>query len=190
MNPLELPLFIPAVVAVTALALAGAGPLAHATGAGGVRCALVLIAFGVVAAATLTPQAPAFEGVHGSGTCDVTRLRPADLDAYLEGGEALGNVLLFLPLGIALGLLPPSRTWTWLVALAIALPFVVEGLQMALPALDRACQAADVVDNLLGLGIGLALGAPAEWGVRRGRQRSHPCPEEVDEPAREPRAPS
>jgi hypothetical protein len=186
MNPLDLPWFVPVVLVVTAGAIAGAHRFAGPTGAARARFVLVIVAIGVVAAATLTPQASAFRGELGSGTCDLTRLRPAGLDAYLRLGETLGNVLLFLPLGVVLALLPPSRTRTWLLGLAVSLPFLIEGLQLALPALDRACQGADVVDNLLGLGLGLALGALAGWVVRRMHPTGHRGPAGSDDPGREP----
>jgi hypothetical protein len=189
MNPFELPLFVPALLVAIACAVAGADRVARATGASRLVGMLVIIAFGVVVAATLTPQASAFQGGVGSGTCDMTRLQPADLPEYLRVGETLGNVLLFVPLGFMLALLPPSRVRTGLLALAIVLPFVVEGLQLSLPAVDRACQGADLVDNLLGLGIGLALGALAGWVIRRTRRPGHPDPDGADAPASQPPAP-
>jgi hypothetical protein len=190
MNPLDLPLFLPVVLVVATAAVAGAVLFARATGAAKPLGVFVIIAIGVVVAATLTPQAAAFEGVRGSGSCDMSRLGPADLGGYLEAGETLGNVLLFLPLGIGLGLLPTSRTRAALLALALSLPFVVEGVQMVLPALDRACQGADIVDNLLGLGIGLAVGASTAWVMGRVRLRADGPPERSDGPAGERRAPS
>lgn len=190
MNPLDLPLFLPVVVVVAAGAAVGGVLFARATGVPKALEVFVVIALGVVVAATLTPQAPAFDGVRSSGTCDMTRLGPADLRAYLRAGEAIGNVLLFIPLGIVLGLLPPSRTRTRLLALATSLPFFVEGVQMALPALDRACQGADIVDNLIGLAAGLAVGASTAWAIRRARRRGHRGAHGMDGPATEPRMPS
>jgi hypothetical protein len=190
MNPFELPLFVPVVLVFVAGAVAGAERFARATGAARGLGVLVIVAIGVVVAATLTPSANAFRGALGSGTCDLTRLRPADLADYLRPGETLGNVLLFVPLGLVLALLPHSRTRTGLLALAVALPFVVEAVQLSVPGLDRTCQGEDVVDNLLGLGVGLALGALAGWVARGGRQPGRPDARDVDEPASEPPAPS
>ena len=53
----------------------------------------------------------------------------------------------------------------------LALPLAIEAIQSLLPMLGRGCQSRDVVDNLLGLGIGLALGVLLSV-VRAGRTRS------------------
>jgi hypothetical protein len=52
-----------------------------------------------------------------------------------------------------------------------ALPLAIEAIQSLLPMLGGGCQSRDVVDNLLGLGIGLALGVLLSV-VRAGRTRS------------------
>lgn len=67
------------------------------------------------------------------------------------------NVVMFVPLGIAVAWLPPSSRRRVL-ALAIALPWVVEGIQLVVPALGRTCQSVDITTNLLGLAIGLVGG--------------------------------
>lgn len=46
-----------------------------------------------------------------------------------------------------------------MLAAAVALPFVIEATQLLVPSLGRACESADVVDNLTGLVLGLAAGA-------------------------------
>jgi hypothetical protein len=46
---------------------------------------------------------------------------------------------------------------------AVALPFAIEATQLVVTSLDRACQSADVSDNL----TGLALGVVAGWFVWR-----------------------
>jgi len=68
-----------------------------------------------------------------------------------------------VPLGVVIGLLPCSRRKAALLVAAVALPFVVEGLQLVVTALDRACESADVADNLTGLVLGVALGSLAGW---------------------------
>ena len=151
------------VLAVTIVAVFGAGAIGPMVRAGRFTGAVLILAGGVVLAATLTPQAGAFHGEVGTGTCDLARFRLADPDVNLQLGEALGNILLFVPLGVALALLPSSSVRGWLLAAAIALPIVIEGVQMLAPVLDRACQAADVADNLIGLAIGLLIG----WVARR-----------------------
>ena len=62
----------------------------------------------------------------------------------------------------------PRTGRSLLVALAAtSLTLVVETLQLLLPVLGRGCETADIVDNLLGLVIGLALGLMLRPLVRR-----------------------
>ena len=49
---------------------------------------------------------------------------------------------------------------------AALLPFAIEGLQALLPAFARSCQAWDIVENLLGLAIGLVIGSLVAGVVR------------------------
>ena len=78
-------------------------------------------------------------------------------------------MLLLVPLGLTIGLLPASRRKSVILVLALALPFIVEGTQLVAVPVDRACQAGDVFDNLLGLVLGLATGMSAGWLMgRRG----------------------
>jgi len=113
-------------------------------------------------AATLTPRWQALEfGALGSSSCDLSRVGPAPPDELVRPTEANGNILMFIPLGVAIGLVPRSRRKAAIVAIAIGLPFAIETTQLLLPALDRACESADVVDNLTGLAIGLAGGLVA-----------------------------
>jgi glycopeptide antibiotics resistance protein len=58
---------------------------------------------------------------------------------------------------------PRSRRKAVVLIAAIALPFAIEITQMLLPILDRACESADVVDNLTGLVLGLGGGVAAGW---------------------------
>jgi len=66
---------------------------------------------------------------------------------------------MFMPFGLAIGLLARSRPKALLVIVAIALPFVIETTQLLVPALERGCQSADVIDNLTGLALGLLIGS-------------------------------
>ena len=80
---------------------------------------------------------------------------PAELLAVTD---TMRNVLLFMPLGLTLALLSRTRLRTMLIALAYALPFIIEATQLLLSPLGRGCQSADVIDNALGLSVGLAIG--------------------------------
>jgi glycopeptide antibiotics resistance protein len=74
------------------------------------------------------------------------------------------NVLLFLPFGFCC-LLPRRRSVA--VALfvgAFFFPFAIEGMQYLLPMLGRRCDAADVIDNLIGLFLGGAIGLVVRLG--------------------------
>jgi hypothetical protein len=123
---------------------------------------LLLLALGLIVSATLTPSREALRfGTIGRGTCDLGRIGVAPISDLLEFGDPLFNVLLFIPLGIAIGLLPSSIPKSVLVAGALALPFAIETIQLLATGLDRACQSADVSDNLTGLVIGLAVGIAA-----------------------------
>lgn len=152
----SVPLFLPGVLLSIALALLAAPALARRLGTNRANAALLILGVGVIVSATLTPQDGALSGAVGTGTCDLSRWTPAHLRQYLAGGDIEGNLLLFVPLGVAVGLLPSSSTRWRLLALGVLFPFAVEGIQLALPVLDRACESADVVDNGLGLLLGFA----------------------------------
>jgi VanZ family protein len=119
----------------------------------------LLLSFGVIIAATLTPLRGAFAGDVGSGICDLSRWGPASVEELHADRDAVLNMLIFVPFGMAIGLTPQSRRKASIVALAIALPFAIEAIQLLMPALARGCQSADVADNLVGLVVGVAAGA-------------------------------
>lgn len=120
--------------------------------------ALLLFGFGFVAAATLVPDAAAMTGVSSDGVCDLSRVGFAPIDELLRINFTSLNVLLFVPLGVAVALLPRTQAAAIVTIAAIATPFVVEGIQLVVTVLGRGCQTADVFDNLLGLAIGLVIG--------------------------------
>jgi VanZ family protein len=121
--------------------------------------ALLLFGFGLVVAATLVPDAGGMRGEASDGVCDLSRIGLAPLDELTRVSLTSLNVLLFVPLGLAVGLLPPTRTAAVVTVAAVLLTFVVEGIQLVVAGLGRGCQSADVFDNLLGLAIGMAIGA-------------------------------
>jgi hypothetical protein len=125
------------------------------------RSVAVVLVFGLgfIAAATLTPTLGGLSSLADgppvpAGTCDLSRLRPISPVRLLSVNQASSNVFLFVPLGIAVVLLPRSRRRAMVATGAAALPFVIEATQLLLPALGRECQGSDVVDNLTGLAIG------------------------------------
>ena len=128
---------------------------------------MLLISLGAIVAATLTPGHEAFPPMHAGASCDVSRIGPAQLTDYTALGTTGLNVLLFVPLGILLALLPRSRATAFAVLGAALLPFAIESIQLAATPLGRACQGADVIDNMLGLALGLAAGWTGMWISRR-----------------------
>ncbi len=153
-----LPWLLPGVVVAALLSAVLNRPLAQALGVRRVLASVLLLSFGVILAATLTPLRNAFDGGVGSGTCDLSRIGPASIEELRTYRDVGLNMLLFIPLGLAIGIAPRTRLKATVVAAAIALPFAIELIQLLLPALARGCQSADVVDNLVGLVIGLAAG--------------------------------
>jgi hypothetical protein len=119
----------------------------------------LILGFGLVASATLTPLRGGFESDPSAiGTCDLSRFGIAPLQLLLRISDQSLNVLLFIPLGLAIGLVPGSRRQRVLVAIAFLSPIVIESAQSLLPILGRGCQSGDVFDNLTGLVAGFVIG--------------------------------
>ncbi len=73
------------------------------------------------------------------------------------------NVVLFVPAGMFLVLAAARWSSGWLLASAglfalVAYSLGIEFVQLQLARLDRACDVTDVVDNVLGAGIGFGIG--------------------------------
>jgi hypothetical protein len=120
------------------------------------------VSAGITLAATLTPvHAPLDAGAGGLFACDFARVGLPPLDDLPRINDTSLNVLLFVPHGITLGLLPRSARRVAVILLAVALPFAIEITQAVLVPLNRTCQSADVFDNLTGLAVGLLLGSVA-----------------------------
>ena len=64
-------------------------------------------------------------------------------------------------------MLPRSPYRAPILIAAVILPFAVEAFQLVVTPLGRACQSADVFDNLLGLVVGLGVGSLIGWIGRR-----------------------
>jgi glycopeptide antibiotics resistance protein len=157
-NVLEgLPWAIPGVVLAVVVATLLARPVARRLREPVLTAWALLASLGAILAMTLTPS-PDFLDMQG---CDLT-LTPLSLATLFAVNDRSLNVLLFVPLGLAIGALRPRHRAAWLV-LAIALPPAIEVAQLVLEPLQRTCQATDVLDNWLGLGIGLAAGAVGGW---------------------------
>jgi VanZ like family len=153
-------------------------PVGRALGIAVANAWLLVFSLGIIFSATLTPSLEATSyGALGTGRCDLSRFTPLSLGQLLAFDEYSLNVLLFVPLGIAIGCILRDRYQSTLAVAAVALPFAIEWIQLVVVQLDRACQSGDVVDNLLGLTIGLIAGSlvAGVWRaiarVRSGRRR-------------------
>ena len=156
----QLPWLIPGCLVALVVSTLASGRTAHWLGCSRPLAWLLLMSLGVILAGTLTPLAAgsALERSH-PGSCDLSRVGPPSLLQLQGPGDALGNILMFVPLGFVIAVLPRSRRKAAVLLCAAALPFVIEVTQLLLLPLGRACESADVVDNLTGLVIGLAAGA-------------------------------
>ena len=159
--------FIPGVVISVIVAVVLGGAVARTARVNRAVAMLLIVSLGVILSATLTPSLDALRfGMVGTDTCDLSRIGPASWDELRQFGDPTFNVLLFVPLGLATGFFPLSRRQAVLVLLEAALPVVIELIQLVATGLDRACQSADMADNLTGLVVGLAAGVVAS-GVAR-----------------------
>jgi hypothetical protein len=161
--------FIPGVAISIIVALILSGSVARRLGTRRAVAWLLLASLGAVLSATVTPSREALllHPATGMVGCDLSRVGPARWAEYLTLGTTSLNVVLFVPLGVAIGLLPHSQLKAALVLGAVILPIAIETVQLVVGPLGRACQSADVFDNLLGLVLGLLAGLTAAWIGRR-----------------------
>jgi VanZ family protein len=154
--------FWPGVALTTVIGVAASRRVGMVLGVRRAIACMLILGLGLILSATLTPSREALlYGAMGRGTCDFSRIGPASVQQLVHFGDPALNVLLYIPLGAALGLGRRSRYGVALVLVAVALPFAIEATQLVVTSLDRACQSGDVSDNLTGLAIGFALGAIA-----------------------------
>jgi hypothetical protein len=172
---LAIPWLLPGLVVSLAAAFVLDGPIERYFRTGPVLSWALVVSFGIIVSATLTPSRAAIDwGAAGSRVCDLSRVELAPIREILLFGDTGLNVLLFIPLGATIGLLPPSRHKAALIAAAVALPFAIEAIQALIRSLDRVCQSADVVDNLTGLAIGIAGGLVTRWVGSARRRTTRP----------------
>jgi VanZ like family len=154
----DLPLFWPAALLALVLAAAVAGPVGRRLRTSGWLVFGLLSSFGVILAATMTPSIAAFLHIERPHECILHQFDLPPLSQLLYPNETSLNVAMFVPLGLACGLV---RRWPRVAILSgfgAVLPFGIEITQYLVPGLGRVCSTADVADNLTGLGIGLLVG--------------------------------
>ncbi len=170
--------FVPGLMISVVVGLAASRPVARWLRARPTLVWVLLVSLGTIIAATLSPvREPTGFEVPGAGVgvCDFSRIGPAPLDALRTINEISLNVLLFVPFGVAVGLLPNGPRKALVVLAAFALPFAIEAIQLVATTLHRGCQSGDVADNLTGLVAGLIIGeavrrvAVEEWS-HEGRE--------------------
>lgn len=154
-----LPWVIPSVAIAIGLGIALARPLARHLRSSELLAFGFILSLGLIIGATIPPDNPSTPApLAPFGACDLSRSGLASIRTYLRINEVSLNVLLFVPLGLVVGLLPtPPSRWR-LVVLVLLMPGVIEITQAAVPALLRGCQSGDVIDNILGIVIGMAMG--------------------------------
>ena len=141
----------------------------RASRARGLLSAVLTVWTGMVLLATLAPQRLGAIQIerHGQRVCAVLpHLSPW---GALQDDQRLLNVLLFIPLG-ALVFVFHRRAAARVAVMAAMLPFLIEAVQYSVRSLNRACDGTDVVDNWMGLTIGLAIGlvfAVPLWAARK-----------------------
>jgi hypothetical protein len=157
-----LPWFLPGAAISVAVGIAAGGRVGRALGIRRTVARALIVSLGIILSATLSPLRGAIElGAVGTGSCDLSRVGFAPLRELLAVNDTSLNVLLFVPLGVSIAFIPRPRLKVVVAVAAIALPFAIEAIQLLVPLLDRACESADVVDNLTGLALGLAGGVVA-----------------------------
>jgi len=161
--------FIPGLLLATLFGLVAGPLLGRLLGVGRLHGSATMISLGAILVTTLIPGGdPPLVGSQ-IGTCDLSRFGPGALADLLTINEVSLNVLLFVPLGVTLGLVPRSPRKILAVAAAVVLPFGIETLQLIAPLLGRYCDSLDIVSNLMGLSIGLVIGS-AIWNRRHVRK--------------------
>ena len=127
-----------------------------------VAWALVYLSAAAIAALTLIP-----DGARTVAGCEL-QFSPADL----LGVEPLANLVLFVPLALALTALTERPLPAFLVGLGVSA--AIELVQWAAPAIGRSCTSTDFIANTVGAALGAALAALGLYIARRRAQRTVP----------------
>ncbi|WP_157974042.1 VanZ family protein [Desertihabitans aurantiacus] len=95
---------------------------------------------------------------------------------FFSGGQRMLNTVLFVPAGAFLVLVATRWRAGWLLALLglgvlAAYSVGIEITQLELSRIGRACDVTDIVDNVLGAGLGGVLGALLAVVLRPWRER-------------------
>ena len=146
-----------------------------------VLCGLLLWSIVVIGVLTLIPAngAPGIVSAEGRlTTCSWDIGGPAPDGFWIfPGGQRVLNAVVFVPTGALLVLVAARWKWAWatvplgLAALA-AYSTLIELIQLEAARIDRACDVTDIIDNVIGAGIGALIGVVLLPLVRPWRFRS------------------
>lgn len=162
-----LPWLVPGMAVALVLSIATSGRIARWLRVRRVVAWVLIMSTGLILAATLTPLRPELASDSDwSRSCDFSRIGLPAISQLTRPSDELGNILMFIPLGFAIALAAWSFRKAAVLIGALALPLLIESTQFAVLPLRRACQSADVVDNLTGLLLGLAAGTMVAWLAR------------------------
>ncbi len=103
-----LPWLLPGAAVAFVMSLLASGPVAVWLGVRRSVAWIGLFSLGVIIASTLTPLDPGSVVIRDVRACDNTRTSLAPLAEWFRGGDATLNLLLFVPLGWAIGVVPWS----------------------------------------------------------------------------------
>jgi len=120
--------------------------------------ATLIVAVGLIVAMTLTPVSdPVGSGELARVWLGVPQ-EPILPSTWWPLDDRALNVLLYVPLGLAIAQIGRGRWLARIVVAALLAPLVVESVQRLIPVMHRGPQWIDVADNLIGLAVGLVFG--------------------------------
>lgn len=158
----RLPWVVPGVLITLVLSVACSGVVARWMRLPRALGWLLLFSTGVILSGTLTPLGPDYRaGPDADRSCDFSRIGLAPLAEIAKPTDVLLNILMFIPLGFAISVAPWSFRKAAILLVALALPILIESIQLVVSPIARGCQTADVADNLTGLVIGFLAGVLA-----------------------------
>jgi glycopeptide antibiotics resistance protein len=158
-----IPWFWPVTAATVGVATLFSRQVARSFGSTRLHALVLLVSVGGIVALTLTPA-----GDFGGHACRIPSSWPITLDDFVPPTARGLNVVLFIPLGVALGLMPRSPIKGQAVFFAVISPLLIE-LTQSVVGLGRTCEATDVVDNLTGLAVGFLIAGMVSVVLRRWR---------------------
>jgi len=174
----HLPWLLPTFVVGAVLAAVLGGRVGAALAMPRWAATLLVVAVSAIVAVTLTPQR--FDVTAPDPLAPLPQIGP-DLDAatvpwwgWLLNDRTL-NVALFVPLGLGVALIGRRSPRRVLTAAALLVPLCVEVVQHVTPWLARDSQWQDVLDNT----VGVALGLTAGFALRHRPDRRGPNAPEV-----------